>query len=240
MDLPEISTCRDLKAYIHSPETMYNAVEAVGILPFFRCGIDGFSVEDMLKGRIWDFEETLGPWDWKIDLVQSGDIAYGKFIYSGKSAFLTREWFIHLMNYRRGLPKYRPKEGELGFNILSYLDEKGSLQVSDIRKKFDLKKAKADSTMARIQMGTYALIGDIERVYKGPQLRYEGWQRVSYCRPEVFFDEDDSLLPPFLRKSGRKGLDPGCTPEESYSTLKDRIHELCPWATEKEVARLLG
>ena len=48
--------------------------------------IPGYSVEEHTLPEFWFTEEQLGPWDWKIDCVQSGEIAYGKFLWGRKAA----------------------------------------------------------------------------------------------------------------------------------------------------------
>ena len=80
---------------IDSPEAMIAAIRYFGVLPFFRCGIPGWSVEELTASGCWFSEEEdtfLGPWDWKIDCIQSGNVAYGKFLCGGKAAFATVEF----------------------------------------------------------------------------------------------------------------------------------------------------
>ena len=98
---------------IDSPEAMVAAIRHFGILPFFRCGIPGWSVEECTAPGCWFFEDDaiLGPWDWKIDAVREGDIAYGKFL-GGKAAFATAAWYKELMNWRRSQPRWRMALGE--------------------------------------------------------------------------------------------------------------------------------
>lgn len=91
---------------------MVAAIRHYGIIPFFKNGIEGWSIEELTAPDFWFFSsDQLGPWDWKIDVVREGDIAYGKFL-GGKAAFATVEFYRHLMNYRRSLPKYRMALGE--------------------------------------------------------------------------------------------------------------------------------
>ena len=81
----------DASLQVNSPEAMIAAIKACGIIPFFENAIAGYSIEEMTPRAYWfDGEEgTLGPWDWKIDAVQTGEIAYGKFLCGGKAAFAT-------------------------------------------------------------------------------------------------------------------------------------------------------
>ena len=97
---------------VNSPEAMIATIRRYGVLPLFRSSISGWSVEEMTAPGCWfDTEGVLGPWDWKVDAVQQGDIVYGRFI-DGKAAFATVDWYRHLMNWRRSLPRYRVALGE--------------------------------------------------------------------------------------------------------------------------------
>lgn len=96
---------------IDSPETMIAAIRHYGILPFFKGTVPGWSVEELTSPDCWFMSsEELGPWDWKIEVVREGDIAYGKYL-GGKAGFMTADLYRHLMNWRRSLPKYKVAEG---------------------------------------------------------------------------------------------------------------------------------
>ncbi|MCQ2136924.1 MAG: hypothetical protein MJY67_08425 [Bacteroidales bacterium] len=132
---------------LSSAEMMVAAIRHYGIIPFFKNGIEGWSIEELTAPDFWFFSsDQLGPWDWKIDVVREGDIAYGKFL-GGKAAFATVEFYRHLMNYRRSLPKYRMALGEkfaaksTSEKLMKYLSpvaleaikEAGALESKDIR-----------------------------------------------------------------------------------------------------------
>ena len=52
---------------ISSPETMKQAIREVGIIPFFKSDIPGYSIKELTLPGFWfDDGDTLGPWDWKI------------------------------------------------------------------------------------------------------------------------------------------------------------------------------
>lgn len=96
---------------VYSPESMINAIQEIGIIPFSKNCVAGWSIQEITDPDFWfTTSDQLGPWDWKVDAVQEG-IIYGKFI-SRKSAFATIEFYRHLMNWRRSLPKYRIPVGE--------------------------------------------------------------------------------------------------------------------------------
>ena len=89
------------KPVVKDPESMLELIEEYRIVPFFANPIPGFSVEEHTPADHWFESDDLGPWDWKIDCLQSGDVAYGKFLWGGKAAFATVDVYRELMNWRR-------------------------------------------------------------------------------------------------------------------------------------------
>ncbi len=243
---------------VTGPEAMVEAVLELGMVPFFENSIRGYSIEEMTPPEFWFEGDELGPWDWKIACVQSGEIAYGKFLWGGKAAFATVEFYRELMNYRRSLPKYQPDEA--GSRIMDYVGENGSITIREVRGLLGVKKSAADAAIARLENQTRLVIGDMQRVYRGPDLHYNGWQTASFCRPEDLFDEIPPRAP--LGRDDRKGV-PGRddrkgvpapflvissegeagvekSPAESLAFLKAHVLRLAPHATERDIAHLLG
>jgi hypothetical protein len=208
---------------IDSSDKMILTIRHYGIIPFFRNRIIGWSIEELTDPGYWFYSsDNLGPWDWKIDAVREGDIAYGKFL-GGKAAFATVEWYRHLMNWRRSLQKYRLPLGEKmplrtgGEKVMAILSpiafdaitENGSMDTAGLRQfcgakltpaqlkklparqrsmvKPTVRKNLIDSVMSYLEMGTWTVIGDFRRVYRGPNLEYTGWQRCSYTTPDALF-----------------------------------------------------
>ena len=244
---------------ITSPEAMCDAIRSAGIIPFFRGPVPGFSIEELTPPEHWFYtSEELGPWDWKIAAVQSGDIAYGKFLCGGKAAFATVEWYAHLRNWRLSLPEFEPDAG--GRCVLELAAKQGSVSSADIRHLLGLKKAAADGVSSRLMHQTRLLIGDIERVYRGPSLKYSGWQHCSFCTPEALFSADALPAPAvpasaspsaspsatspvlfggFSPFSAEDPLEVGCSPEESLAALLDHLREILPSASDAALMRLL-
>ncbi len=228
---------------IVSPETMYRTVCRLGIVPFFENPVTGWSVEELTPPQFWfdgDGPE-LGPWDWKIACVQSGDIAYGKFLWGGKAAFATVEWYRELMNYRRSLPKYQPSADQQ--KILDYLAANGSVGIKEVRGLLGVKKGAADTQMTRLMMQCRVVTGDISRVYRGEDLHYNGWQVSSFCTPEALFETDNEDFPdgmpagfPFEAVS----LQVNHSPEESLRLLLDHIRSVAPAASEALILKAIG
>lgn len=225
---------------IVSPESMVAAIREAGIIPFFKGPVPGFSVEELTPPEHWfDSSDDLGPWDWKIAAVQSGDIAYGKFLCGGKAAFATLEWYAHLRNWRLSLPSCQPDEA--GRKVLALMEKQGSVSSKDIRTLLGVKKTAADAVVTRLSHQTRLLIGDIQRVYRGPTLTYSGWQTCSFCAPEALFGAEDAgpVFGGFSPFSADDPLHTGCSPAESYGALLGHLRKMLPSASEKSLQKLL-
>ena len=229
-----------IPATVVSAETMLGAIEALGIVPFFENPIQGYSIEEMTAKDHWfDTQEDLRltPWDWKIDCVQSGDVAYGKFLWGGKAAFATVEWYAELLNWRRSLPKYQPTEDQR--LVLDWLKEHETIGIKDIRGLLGVKKSAADALVTRLSMQCRVITGDITRVYRGPDLHYNGWQVSSFCTPESLFCTDALPGPGGFPFGESRTLEVDHSPAESLARLVEHIRGIAPSATEKEIAKML-
>ncbi len=285
---------------------MSAAIRHVGIIPFVRNTIPGWSIEELTAKGAWFWDDgeggVLGPWDWKIEVIGEGDIAYGKYIRN-KAAFATMEWYRHLMNWRRSQPRYRMALGEdyqgtshmdqlcrtLSPTLLSAVKELGSVEGSEVRviltdrttveqrgqvkgcmEKYLLPKVKrpaADYLNQYLEMGTWTVVGEFRRVYRGPNLEYKGWQKSSITTPEALFGAFDGGHPscpaevppaddradlcgglkfaadsPFwakLAEFSRELETPACTPEESRDLIIGKILENFPSADRNELLKLI-
>ena len=226
---------------VTSAEAMLETILELGIVPFFANVIPGFSIEEMTPAQNWfDTQENLSftPWDWKIPCVQSEDVAYGKFLLGGKAAFASIEWYAELRNYRQAQAKYQPDSAQQ--QVLDYLAQNGSIGIKEVRRLLGIKKGQADALICKLMQQCRVVTGDIIRVYRGPDLSYNGWQTSSFCTPEALFD---TPAVPFFA-----GFDAGDdhplqvdhSPEESYRLLTEKIRSLAPEATDKAIAKLLG
>ena len=229
-----------LPASVVSAETMLGVIGTLGIVPFFENPILGYSIEEMTARENWfDGQEDLRltPWDWKIPVVQSGDIAYGKFLWGGKAAFATVEWYAELMNWRRSLPKYRPLPDQQ--RVLDYRAEHDTIGIKDIRGLLGIKKSAADALITRLQMQCRVVTGDITRVYRGPDLHYNGWQVSSFCTPESLFCADALPGPGGFPFGDTRTLEVDHSPTESLERLVEHIRSIAPNATEKQILKML-
>lgn len=69
---------------INGVESLERAAEELGLLPFFDCGVPGFSVEDMTPPGYWFADGVDGPWEWRMDVAARGKAAYAK-LFAGKA-----------------------------------------------------------------------------------------------------------------------------------------------------------
>jgi len=219
---------------VREPESMLDLIEEFGIIPFFKNPVSGYSIEEHTPTESWFTEDNLGPWDWKIDCVQSGEIAYGKFLWGGKAAFATVDVYREIMNWRRAQSKYNPTKDQK--KILEYTEENGSVSVPEVRRLLGITKSAADALLAKLQMQARLVTGDIARVYRGPDLTYSGWQRSTFCTPEALFEEVDFPFPGFKPRTLKSSL----TPAESWEFLIGRVQSICGDLPDKVLVKMLG
>ena len=226
---------------VTSAEAMLETILELGIVPFFANVIPGFSIEEMTPAQNWfDTQENLSftPWDWKIPCVQSEDVAYGKFLLGGKAAFASIEWYAELRNYRQAQAKYQPDSAQQ--QVLDYLAQNGSIGIKEVRRLLGIKKGQADALICKLMQQCRVVTGDIIRVYRGPDLSYNGWQTSSFCTPEALFDKPAVPFVAGFDTGDDHPLQVDHSPEESYRLLTEKIRSLAPEATDKAIAKLLG
>lgn len=210
---------------------MMDLVEELGFLPFFDCGIDGFSADELVDPECryrplpdggWDWP----LWDWKGPIVKETHCAYGKF-FNGKAGFISREWWPHFCNWRRSRHA-RPEEGSIEELILATLREHGSMVARELRAACDFTgknmRSRFDAYVGRLQMATYIVTEDfVYPVDKHGREYGFGW----------------SLLTTPERLMGQDGCSCEPAPQESYRLMAGHLAQLLPSATAKQIDRLL-
>lgn len=154
-----------MKRRLKSPADIEARCAELGFLPFFRCGIPGFSVEEMVAPEYW-FTDEEGAWEWKGPVIREGHCAYGK-LFARKAGFVSRKWLPDLTNYRRSRP-LAPNEDTPTSKVAE--DEKISL----------------DPILTRLQMEMRLVIADFEYNVDRRGNRY-GWGIARYTAPETFY-----------------------------------------------------
>ena len=112
--------------------------------------------------------------------------------------------------------------------------------IKEIRGLLNIKKGQADTLATRLMMQCRVVTGDITRVYRGEDLHYDGWQTSSFCTPEDLFDKPAVPFFAGFEAASHEGLEVDHSPEESYRLLTEKIRNLCPEATDKQIVKLLA
>lgn len=101
-----------------------------------------------------------------------------------------------------------------------------------------IKRTGLDYLMLFLDMGTWTVTADIERVYKGPNMEYKGWQKTSVCTADEYLKSITPSKPagtqPFWAKfiedepaeDEQTRID--CTPEESRQFIISHLLEFFP------------
>lgn len=221
----EIDTCAELAEYIEE-------VGLLPLLPLSLVSIPGWSADEAvtpacrytrLSGGGWQWK----LWDWKGQLIQETGCAYGRFI-TGRAAFVSREWWSHLCNWRRArVPA--PQEGSAEESILFLLREHAPVVNRDLRRLCGFTDTRArhkfDTYLTRLQMGTFVVTEDFEYP-RDKHGREYGWGWSRYTTPEERF--------------GPQNFRADCSSEASHDWLTEHLAHLLPNATVKQLEVLLG
>ena len=93
-----------------------------------------------------------------------------------------------------------------------------------------------DFLLGYLDMGTWTVIGDITRVYRGPNCEYKGWRRNTITTPDVLFrivesPSENPFWAKFLEEAPESSGNPvstGCSPEESRQVIIGHLAGLYP------------
>ena len=217
---------------IRTKADLIRAVEELGILPYFCGSIPGFSIEEHVGKEAW-FDSEEGIWEWKGPVIRETGCAYGKF-FDKKAAFVSKEWFDDLANYRRDGYDFDARfEDELASYQDKYLFElveaNGPILSKDLKKLGDYRKDGRkgfDTVIGRLQFQCYVVISDFVYLKDKHGQKY-GWGVAEYAIPEVSMGKSFASSV-YQRK-----------PAESYRRLFDHIKKICPQATEEQIRRFL-
>jgi len=228
--LPESSG----KILIHSPADLEALVEEYGFLPYFKCRIPGFSIEEYCDpAGWWSGDPGRDPWEWRSIVAERGNVAYGK-LFENKAGFVSREWYPVLAAYRRdgydfdsrwddGLATRREKL------IMDVLDGGESIPS------FQLKTAAGfggdgekgfESILTRLMMHTYVTVRGFRRRVNKRGEEY-GWPVSVYSTPEALFGREAVTASYHLER------------DEAFAKLMEQVMYMMPSADEKSVRRLL-
>lgn len=223
---------------IERQEQIEELVREWGFLPFFKSGIEGFSIEEMTPPELLFGDEfNNGPWGWKGPIIANWESAYGKF-FKGKAGFVSLEWLPDLMNWRRFIHPMK-KMDKNARHIYEVLVENESMISRQLKKAsgFTLSRKRKifnpeeptelienpkngmafDSLIADLEMGTYVCIADFEYLISQKGEPY-GWGLARYCTPEAMYPE---LFPIKETVEGR-------TPKQSRKRILEHLCRVLP------------
>lgn len=239
------------KGCVKSSERLLEVIEEVGFLPLFSNNIKGFSVENMTDpSRWWTGDSDKDPWEWRIVLTRTGNIAYGKF-FGGRAGFISRKWFPYFANYRRsgydfdalyddGKAGYREKllmdlfvpAGTDMWDVnVKTLESKGcssELYTFEMKEKGGFGKGgekNFEGILTKLQMQTYLVAKDFRPRLNKKGEEY-GWPVAVMTPPEYLWG--------YKQVTGRYKE----TPEESFAKIADQIRKNYD-ADEKAVKKII-
>ena len=206
-------------------------IQQLGFLPLLASGISGYSAEEMADEECRYVVFSDGGWDWPLwkwkgIIINESDCVYGKF-FNGKAGFISRTWWPDFYNYRRSIYP-QPEIGSVEEAILTALREQGSAIARDLRAACGFSGAKMrskfDGYVTRLQMATRVVTEDF--VYpRDKHNREYGWGWSLLTTPERLYGKDACSV--------------DCSPEESYRLMTEHLHTILPYATDKQISKLL-
>ncbi|MBR1793184.1 MAG: hypothetical protein IJ764_06040 [Bacteroidales bacterium] len=212
-----------------------------GFLPFFKNGIDGFSIAEHTPEELWFEKDVEGPWEWKGPIIGEWQCAYGKF-FAGKAGFVSLEWLPDFINWRRFARPLTVLGGDAQ-HILTVLRQNETLLSHELKKasgyslsrrrwkgaeqdkeRVEKTGAECDSLLNALEMSTYVCIADFEYKYTRAGERY-GWGVARYCTPEAMYG--DGIV--------------HCErmPEESRQRIANHLQALFPQATARQIEKMI-
>ncbi len=222
IDLPVIASMEDMAAL----------VKQCGMLPFMGSTVPGFSVWERTDPGLWFVDGVDGPWEWKGPVIEATGCAYGKLL-GGKTAFITREWYADLANWRRGGDDFDIlwDEGRVSVHekrIIEALSDCSSMNARELRRAAGFEKSSAfDSAIAKLQAQCYVTIVDFDYDYDRFGQR-RGWAVSRYATPENRFGAE------FMESIYDR------EPQESLGRMIAHLTGIVGNEYEKQIRRLIG
>ena len=217
---------------IHSMEDMAALVRQAGLMPFSNSAVPHFSVCECTAPGLWFAEDTDGPWEWKGPVIEATGCAYGKLL-GGKAAFVTREWYADLANYRRNGDDFelRFDDGRVSVNekrIMDVLMHCPSMDARTLKREAGFVKSSAfDSAIAKLQAQCFVTVVDFDYDYDRFGQR-QGWAVTRYATPENRFGQE------YIDQMYER------EPQESFERLLEHLKGILGGEYEKQIIRMLG
>lgn len=218
---------------IRTKEDLTAAVEEYGILPLFRNSLPGFSIAEHVDPIAWFDSGQDGVWEWKGPAIRETGCAYGKF-FERKAAFVSREWFPDLANFRRDGYDFdaRWDDGLASFGdktLYDLVEANAPLLSMDLKRLGNYGKEGRkgfEPAIARLQAQCYVITGDFVYLTDKHGKQY-GWGVAEYTTPERFYGA--SFTDTVYARA----------PEESRERLLAQLAKLVPEASEGTLIKFL-
>ena len=213
---------------VRTQEMLLELVNTLGILPFFKNRIPGWSLEEHIDPAVW-FTGADGPWQWKGYLAASKSCIYSKLVRNG-NAWISHALFPDLANYRRdgydfegrvedGLVPYRDKL------LMDYLDSHIPVLSRTARRSCGFAKG-YEASLTRLEMQTFIINQDFVYDLTKDGKPY-GWGNAFLTFPEKWLGEA------YLEQTD------GRTPEQSLSRICEHLHLAMPEIPADDFRRML-
>lgn len=227
--------------YITSKQDMLEAVQELGILPFFKNSVPGFSIEERCSPEVY-FSSSEGVWEWKGPVMVQTGCAYGKF-FEGKAVFVSSRWINDLANYKRDGYDFdaRVDEGLSSYDqqyLYNLIDKYPSVLSKQLKAEGGYIKPKKNSSiqweprkgfdtqMTKLQKLGYITTTDFE--YETDKNgNFYGWGIARYATFEHAFGKK------FIHHVYDR------TPEESFQRLFNHLKKILPEVQENEIEYFL-
>ena len=225
-------------ACIRTVEQLERFIEEIGFLPFFRCEIPGFSVEEHTASDAWwTGDPARDPWEWRKILAARGNVAYGKF-FNRNAGFISKAWFPAFANYRRDGYDFDARwDDELASmkskKIMDLFAEENadrelfSFETKQLAGYGKTGERNFDGEVTNLQMQTYLCIRDFKRRKNKNGSEY-GWGIAVYCTPEHIWGYDH--VTSLYRED----------PKDSALHIFERVRGLYPEAEDRYLRKVLG
>lgn len=181
---------------VETPEELLHIVNTVGLLPLFANPVPGFSVEEMTSSIRWWSGDSRDPWEWRMILASSAEVAYGKF-FGGRAGFVSLELFPYLANWRRDGYDFDAlwDEGKAHIRsrmVMDAFNGSSSMFSFELKNKAGFGKGGEkyfDGTVIKLQQQTYLVTSGFEQRINKKGQPY-GWHIAKYAMPESIWGYD--------------------------------------------------
>jgi len=236
---------------IERQDQLEKLIREWGFVPFFRNGIQGFSIEEMTPPDLLfgdDNSGSDGPWQWKGPIIANWESAYGKF-FKGKAGYVSLEWLPDFINWRRSIyPLNKQDEAAQHIHEVLVANESMLSKQLKVESGFNLSRKRVmrdpenpsetiantkngmafDALIAQLQMGTHVCIADFEYQVSRRGETY-GWGVARYCTPEAMYPD---LFPIEATMGGR-------SPEESRERIIRHLMQVLPDVDRTRIEKLI-